>query len=327
MKNRGLAFILKAIHKMYCVFSGDEKWPEPDILDVDEGSQAIYSLLSKGTPCMVARFGSTELLATLNAMAVQKSHSRPLFRSIIQYIGNKLPQFWWNEKAIMQMQTNAGFFPPTHENIMRFAELMTKDMPLLDILGSWQASERYVLPYIKDALRIRLLEIEPFFAKLPWTRSLKGKKVLVIHPFAPLIEKQYLVRNKLFSNPEMLPDFNLRTIQAVQSIGGESNGYKDWFEALHAMEVQMDKEPYDIALIGCGAYGFPLAAYAKETGHQAVHLGGALQLLFGIRGARWEDPHYNNRYDYPSLMNEFWVKPGNDLKPKNAYKVENGCYW
>ena len=26
---------------------------------------------------------------------------------------------------------------------------------------------------------------------------------------------------------------------------------------------------YDIALKGCGAYGFPLAAYAKETGHQA----------------------------------------------------------
>ena len=81
--------------------------------------------------------------------------------------------------------------------------------------------------YINEALRIRLLEIEPFFAKHPWTRVLKGKKVLVIHPFAPLIEKQYLVRNKLFSNPEMLPDFNLRTVQAVQSIGGESNGYKD----------------------------------------------------------------------------------------------------
>lgn len=321
------SYIFKGLHKLYVKIHGDIKWIPPKILDSDRASQAIYSLLSKGDPCMVARFGSTELIATLNALAVQKSHSQSLFSSIIQYITNKSPQFWWNEKSVKQMETNAGFFPPTHENIIRFAELMLKDMPLVDILGSWQANERFVLPYIKDALRIRLLEIEPYFAKHPWTRALGGKRVLVIHPFAPLIEKQYMVRYKLFSNPEMLPDFNLRTIQAVQSIGGESNGYKDWFDALHAMQAQMDEEPYDIALIGCGAYGFPLAAYAKKTGHQAVHLGGALQLLFGIRGARWEDLNYNDRHDYPSLMNEFWVKPDNNLKPKNADKVENGCYW
>lgn len=46
----------------------------------------------------------------------------------------------------------------------------------------------------------------------------------------------------------------------------------------------MDKIDYDICLIGCGAYGFPLAAHAKRKGKKAVHLGGALQLLFGIKG-------------------------------------------
>lgn len=46
----------------------------------------------------------------------------------------------------------------------------------------------------------------------------------------------------------------------------------------------MDKVEYDVCLIGCGAYGFPLAAHAKRTGHKAIHLGGSLQLLFGIAG-------------------------------------------
>ena len=58
------------------------------------------------------------------------------------------------------------------------------------------------------------------------------------------------------------------------------------------MKAQIDKEDFDICLIGAGAYGFPLAAYVKRKGKKAVHLGGALQLLFGIKGSRWEDPNH-----------------------------------
>ena len=32
------------------------------------------------------------------------------------------------------------------------------------------------------------------------------------------------------------------------------------------MKMQMDEEDYDIALIGCGAYGMSLAAHAKRKG-------------------------------------------------------------
>lgn len=50
------------------------------------------------------------------------------------------------------------------------------------------------------------------------------------------------------------------------------------------MQDEISKEDYDICLIGCGAYGFSLAAYVKRCGKQAIHMGGALQLLFGIKG-------------------------------------------
>ena len=93
------------------------------------------------------------------------------------------------------------------------------------------------------------------------------------------------------------------------------------------MENEVDKHDFDIALIGCGAYGFPLAAYVKRKGKKAVHFGGSLQLLFGIRGNRWENPNYNPIYNYANLMNEYWVKPGSVEKPQNAEKVENACYW
>lgn len=99
------------------------------------------------------------------------------------------------------------------------------------------------------------------------------------------------------------------------------------------MEDEIDKEDYDICLLGCGAYGFPLAAHVKRQGKQAVHLGGALQLLFGIKGKRWEDPNYgvkewNIPYgSYTALMNKYWIRPDNITSPPNIQQVEGGCYW
>lgn len=98
------------------------------------------------------------------------------------------------------------------------------------------------------------------------------------------------------------------------------------------MKLQLDRAPYDVVLIGCGAYGFPLAAHAKRTGHQAIHLGGALQLLFGIKGNRWEDESMCKKWGLPtgaytSLFNAYWVRPSNDETPITAASVEGACYW
>jgi hypothetical protein len=168
--------------------------------------------------------------------------------------------------------------------------------------------------------------LNPYFSKSPWTRALEGKKVLVIHPFAATIQAQYKRRELLFAN-NLLPAFELKTIKAVQSIAGEKTEFDTWFDALDHMKAQMDQVDYDICLIGCGAYGFPLAAHAKRMGNVGFHLGGSLQLLFGIRGKRWENPDYNPVYNYAALMNEHWVKPAEEERPVAANKVEGACYW
>jgi hypothetical protein len=168
--------------------------------------------------------------------------------------------------------------------------------------------------------------LNPYFSKIPWTKALKGKKVLVVHPFANTIERQYQKRQLLFKD-DLLPQFQLSTVKAVQSIAGIQTEFADWFEALDYMKSEIDKHDYDICLIGCGAYGFPLAAHVKRRGKKSVHLGGSLQLLFGIRGKRWENENYNNQYNYARLMNEHWVKPSDEETPQSAVKVEGACYW
>lgn len=163
--------------------------------------------------------------------------------------------------------------------------------------------------------------LEPYYEEeIPWSRILKGKKVLVIHPFADTITAQYAKRERLWENNDILPEFTLITLKAVQTQCGEIDfRFPTWFDALNYMEKKID---FDVALIGCGAYGLPLAAAVKEMGKQAIHLGGATQILFGIIGKRWEQSPF-----FKAFMNEYWVRPSEEEKPKHADRVEGGCYW
>lgn len=297
--------------------------------DENKVSAYIYHLLQDEKPCMIARYGSTELACICNYLSI---HSPK--KSYSKYIKGEIEAWWWNPSVMMQMQEWSGFFPPTKNKLSEFCELMLKDTQTLDVLGSWIPNEKQIEDRLNNVYRVHLRLLEPFWSEEPWTKALEGKRVVVVHPFAELIERQYKEhRNELFENPNILPKFELRVVKAVQSLGGEADGFADWFEALDWMKQEIDKEDYDIALIGCGAYGFPLAAHCKRQGKKAVHLGGALQLLFGIRGKRWDDPMYGVKEwglpvgMYSSLPNKYWVRPGETERPKNAEQVEGACYW
>lgn len=266
----------------------------------------IKEELQKEKPSMIARFGSVEIKAVIY----------PNSNSILKGI--------FRAKVFSTMETNAGFFPSNEENIRRFSALMIEDMKLLDILGSWRFEERVLQKNFPQAIKIQLNALEPYLQKDPWTEVLEGKKVLIIHPFNETIERQYIEnRALLFKDKRVLPEFqSLETIKAVQTIAGNREGFKDWFAALDFMKNEIDKKDFDLAIIGCGAYGFPLAAHVKRIGKKAIHLGGPTQLLFGIKGKRWID-----REDFKSIINDYFVFPDIQDKPKNSAKVEGGCYW
>lgn len=319
---------LKALRKIYGkLFKPKSSTYDRGITDPDKASELIYKSVASGKPCMIARYGAFELASVINYIGVSNSR-----HSYLKYISGKAPQWWWNKRLMGFMQSNAGFFPSTESNLMRFGDLMLEDSKLVDILGSWQKNELYLSSVLTEAKKIQLMYLDPFWSKKPWSRALDGKKVLVVHPFAESIKSQYEKRKYLFKVQDTLPDFkSLEVIKAIQSIGGDSNGYKDWFEALEYMMSEIDKHDYDVCLIGCGAYGFPLAAHVKRMGKQAIHMGGSLQLLFGIMGNRWDhdEPHYENGVFiyYAGLENEYWVRPSASERPKSHKVVENSCYW
>lgn len=285
--------------------------------DVDytplQANELIYNSLLLDDPLMVARFGAFELGIT-NAV------STPInLKNLFRFIKGEVSTIGWNSKLASMFCNNAGFFPNTRQQISKFAELVIEDMSQLDILASWLPGEKQFTEKLSHAKKIRRVDMEPFNYEHPWTEALKGKKILVIHPYKESITHQWQKRTQLFSNPEILPEFDLQVLKSVQSAAGNPTPFATWFDALNHMKNQIEEKNFDIALIGCGAYGFHLAAHIKRIGKKAIHMGGVLQLLFGIMGKRWE----NNYLE----INDNWIRPlPADIIP-NLNSIENGCYW
>lgn len=325
--------IIRVVRKTYRIITRRKFYaPECDC-DRQSSNDKIYELLASGKPCMIARFGTTEINCINNYLCVHSRRS--YFSRIWEYITDNTHTPWWYEDHFKTMSFTSGIFPVCQDTAEKFSERYIQDIPEIDLLACHQYYEKF-MPLRDDIQRVQLEMLYPFFVERPWTRILKGKKVLVVHPFVDTIKSQYQKRELLFSNPDVLPEFELKTLKAVQTIVGTKSEFASWFEALKYMEDEIDKIDFDIAIIGCGAYGLPLAAHVKRIGKQAVHMAGGTQLLFGILGKRWTEqyqgfwhyrPGIDISLDYHPLFNEYWVSPSQNEKPKGSEKMEGGCYW
>ena len=279
------------------------------ILNGEKANIHFQKCLDNDQPFLVARFGDGEL------------------RAVVYYIEKKLGfRKSYPDYIKVVLERNAGFFPASEENIDKFGQLMIESCKQVDVLAVWfNFLEDFVYRKFgpQNGICVYPSALEPFWYPNPWSTALEGKKVLVIHPFEETIKKQYNEnRQRLYHDNNVLPVFTLHTLKAVQSLGGCSNEFDNWFDALDYMYQKAMTIDFEIAIIGCGAYGFPLAAKLKQSGKKVIHMGGVTQFLFGIKGGRWD-----SRPDYAAFYNDYWVRPLESEKPKSADQVENGCYW
>lgn len=274
-------------------------------LNHQEANDYIASCLQDDRPLLICRLGTGEAFAM---RTFEFEHKK-----------NKY-------KALKQICDCAGFFPCEEEYAYRFLQLMQDSMQVTDGFGTAlvphdQFFVKKCLP--TSSVTMNIAGMVPIGVERPWSKYLEGKKVLVVHPFAETIRKQYTEnREFIFSNKDILPRFDLICYKAVQTSAGEVDSrFSNWFEALEYMESEIAQIDYDVALLGCGAYGMPLAAWIKMQGKKAIHMGGVLQIMFGIKGKRWD----NN--DTAKMYNEYWCYPSDSETPKGNVMIEGGCYW
>ena len=275
-----------------------------------EGNDRIGALIEKGDPLMICRLGSVELGCLRFYLEKRVTGKRS-----------------YSDRVRSGMSNNAGFFPVDDGSLDAFCRAYLEHLKNVDLMAVWFNRYEDVLcnRHAGGAELIDLTCLEPFHFARPWSGRLAGKKVLVVHPFAESISRQYREKRRLlFASPEVLPQFELKTVKAVQSIAGTRVGFASWFDAYRHMCDEMAQVDFDICLIGAGAYGLPLASFAKGLGKQAIHMGGVTQILFGIKGRRWEELYADTT---AQLFNEHWVRPMQAETPESKDKVEKGCYW
>lgn len=254
----------------------------------------ISNAIKSKKPFLLARYGSTEFRTV---------HSKNDISLLCHY---------------------SGFFPNDLKLLSKFKKTYFNATKYIDILCVWNYKNHFLkkLRLIRNFPNIKYIVPSELAGgnSTDWLKELKDKKVLVISPFKKTIEMQYKKRKELGILPKLK---KLEVIKAVQTLAGHRDKrFNNWFEALDYMKEQINKKDFDIALISCGAYGLPLAAYVKSKEKQAMHLGGKLQLLFGIKGKRWDN-------DKVIKYNKYWTRVLEEDNPKGfeKEKIEGGCYW
>lgn len=303
----------------------------------EEGNEEVFNVLREDGPCLIGRIGGFEQSAAMWFAGYELD---------INFLGGEALRHDENgdiafpDRIAEYLNFNAGVFPKTNAVLSRYCRetvsLCERD---LDVIGCFDWAENPPISvlsadsekrFCRERLRAGCGKVfkgvitAPYFSKNPWTRYLKHKKVLVIHPFEDSIRKQYPKREKLFSGypcKVCMPEFELMTLKPVMSSGGiVPDEYADWFEALDGMKQKISALDFDVALVGAGAYGMHLAKHCKDMGKKAVCMASGVQMSFGVYGERWVRPGVFLRE-----LNEHWVRP----MPHEQYNlrhIEEGCY-
>lgn len=141
-----------------------------------------------------------------------------------------------------------------------------------------------------------------------WLRHLRGRRILLLSPFAELLRER-ANRDDYDASWAKIGKrwFEPASVEAIEFPYGFDPRTRerhpsalDLFDEIRGRVAAAD---FDIALIGAGGLGIPLAGEVKRLGRIGVSLGGHLQVVFGVAGERWLE-----RQDWQRLyMNDSWI--------------------
>jgi len=279
------------------------------VLDLKAGHDAIAASLASGEPMAVGKIGDVEM------EGVYKHRFTP---------GGETDGTIWNGEN-ERLYINAGVFPPSPEGFRAFTEPYLDGLSDLTHLAVWynRGEERVTREQCPEAVLMPLRSLEPYYFENPWSAHLEGKRVLVATPFPKTFAQQYEKREALWTDGRgVLPEFEVSFVPVPPHAHLLSEPvYPDWVTGLNVLKDKVSASEFEVLLVGAGAWSVPLAAHAKRMGKAGIHLGGGLQVLFGVKGRRWEGK------DVSAFWNDAWTRPLPEETPGNVQRMESGAYW
>jgi hypothetical protein len=275
---------------------------------VVDGNNFISHYLKTGKPLAAGKIGVTEL-------------------NILYSTRNLVFDVW--EPLRHEVEDIAGLYPYNETTVKEFTEKMYNILPDIDLIPQWNRVhpefETHILNNIcKNAKKTYLQHLEPYFFEQPWTNYLENKKVLVFSPFAESIEQNYKNLDKIWNN-KIKPNFKLKAIKypfALQIDPKAKAQYKVSDVVYKEYTNILKNEDFDVGIFGTGYTSLFYTVECKRMDKVGIHLGGATQILFGVKGQRWREIK-----EFQPLFNDFWTNPKETEKPKDLKLTEGGCYW
>ena len=288
---------------------------------ITNGSRIIYHTILKalkdGNGCLIGRHGTVELICLLQA---------------------------WQDPTLLTLdqctvlERNAGIFPRTNAVVADWVVEYWNASEATDVLAAgWYkpfaaAEWKFLDETNPSCQRIPLRSLEPYYVNPVdrWTRALEGQSVCVVSSFAETMTRQIFNANLLWNDDyeTILPNANWSFVRSyyspvlAQGYCEWPTGIESWSDAVAYLEKEVLKTGARIVLLGCGGLAMPLAKRLKKRGLIAIVMGGAIQVLFGIKGRRWASHPVISGF-----WNRHWVVPNHTEIPGGSADIEGGCYW
>jgi len=283
-------------------------------MSISEGSKAISKAiriaLEDNDGALIGRNGSTELELMID---INKQFLYPALKH------------------------NAGIYPLSSEaQLIKWQRASIDATRLSDVLVTgWyrpliEAEQDALYKWNFHGVKIPLRSLEPYYVPLEeqWTQLLSRESVSVVSSFTETMKSQVKKLDKIWPKGVLPRDVYWRWVQTgyapdvAKGINEWPSTVKSWSDAVDYVVSEVVSQGSRFALIGCGALGMPIAKALKERGVICIVMGGAIQVLFGIKGKRWEKHEFISK-----SWNEHWVWPSKQETPAQFETVEGGCYW
>ena len=273
-------------------------------------NEKLGNFLQRSGPFMAGKIGTTELLA----LEYSDRWIRPLWPKVASW-----------ERAAERLLLESGVFPKSRQQFNQFLSFYKDAIQQLDAVDVWQED-----PFLRNYEEKLLGQLCPFAIRiglgaiftniLAW---IAGGQWLVVSPFIDTMRSQSNRLADVHQGKSWAPllaglENRCTFVRCPFFSHMMSSPFSSWTEGLERLGETILEKKFDYALIGAGAWSLPLAAKIKRAGRKAIHLGGETQLVFGIKGKRWEN--FN-------LYNEHWVRPSPEETPAGHEQKEKGCYW
>lgn len=298
------------------------KWQKGEE-SVKDGSEAICAAirtaLAQNTGALIGRHGSTELTWIL----VQEQYPE-----VIDPVRAKAAERY---SGIFPSYDTALSWEFLHEYKKATADADVFAACWYQTLATIEFS--YLNHVCPSAVKVPLRSLEPYYSheEARWTKLLNGQSVCVVSSFTESMKGQRFKRKEIWGDKadSLLPpevDWHFVRSYFCPSVAKGKcewpSSIASWKDAVGYLERQVLATGARIVLLGCGGLAMPLAGRLKKAGKIVIVLGGAIQILFGIMGRRWDTHDVISGFYTPA-----WISPREDEVPGGAALIEGACYW